>query len=157
MTTTTETSGFADTGQLMRLLGEQRELYRQLEQLAGGQRALITSESPEQLLNVLVQRQRVIDRLEGVTGRLKPYQQNWRAVRLGLSPEDGQRADQIVAEVNALLKGILEKDAADAELLAARKSSVGQTIRSLKRVRHAGVAYGGGAVASGSRIDWAGE
>jgi hypothetical protein len=99
----------------------------------------------------------VIDRLESVTGRLRPYQQNWRMVRSRLNPEDGQRADQIVAEVNTLLKNILEKDAADAELLAARKSSIGQAMRSNKTARHAGAAYGGGQPASGSRIDWMDE
>jgi len=154
MTVTPQTREFTDTDELMGLLSEQRELYRQLGQLACGQRALITGETPERLLGVLVQRQRVIDRLEGVTGRLRPYQQNWRQVRSRLSPEDGQRADQIVAEVNVLLKGILEKDAADAELLAARKSSVGQAMHAVRTARHAGAAYGGGASASGSRIDW---
>lgn len=157
MTTMPKTQETADAGELMGLLSEQCELYRQLGQLAGGQRALITGESPEQLLGVLVQRQRVIDRLESVTGRLRPYQQNWRSVRARLNPEDGRRADQIVAEVNALLKGILDKDAADAELLAARKSSIGQAMKSTKAARHAGAAYGGGQAASGSRIDWMGE
>lgn len=157
MTTMPKAQEAAESGELIDLLSEQRELYRQLGQLAGGQRALITGESPEQLLGVLVQRQRVIDRLENVTGRLRPYQQNWRAVRSRLSSEDGRRADQIVAEVNALLKAILEKDAADAELLAARKSSIGQAMESTKAARHAGAAYGGGQTASGSRIDWMGE
>ena len=157
MTTTPKTQEPTHADDLMGLLSEQRELYRQLGQLACGQRALITGESPERLLGVLVQRQRVIDRLEGVTGRLRPYQQNWRTVRSNLSAEDGQRADQIVAEVNGLLKGILEKDAADAELLAARKSSVGQAMHSVKTARHAGAAYGGGHQAAGSRIDWVDE
>lgn len=157
MTTMTQTRESADPGQLMGLLSEQRELYRQLGQLACGQRDLITGESPERLLGVLVQRQRVIDQLEGVTGRLRPYQQNWRSVRSNLSPEDGRRADQIVAEVNVLLKSILEKDAADAELLAARKSNAGQAMQSMKTARHAGTAYGGGQLASGSRIDWMDE
>jgi hypothetical protein len=157
MTLMTEMHESTNTSDLMGLLSEQRELYRQLGQLAGGQRALITGESPERLLGVLVQRQRVIDRLEDVTGRLRPYQRKWRSVRSSLSPEDGRRADQIVAEVNGLLKGILEKDAADAELLAARKSSVGQSLQSVKTARHAGTAYGGGQPASGSRIDWMDE
>ena len=146
-----------DAGELIGLLGEQRELYGQLGQLAHGQRALITGDSPERLLGVLGKRQGLIERLERLSEQLRPYQQNWRTVRPMLSPADGRRVDELVAEVNGLLKGIIEKDAADAELLAARKSDAAQGVHTMKSARQAGAAYGGGQAASGSRIDWTGE
>lgn len=146
-----------DSQELIALLSEQRDLYAQLRQLAGGQRELITGEAPERLLSVLVERQRIIDRLELLARRLRPYQQNWRSVRAGLSAEEGRRADALVAEVNALLKGILDADATDAELLAARKSETARNMQTTKAARYAGAAYGAGQAASGGQIDWTDE
>jgi len=146
-----------DSRELIDLLSEQRDLYVELRKLSGEQRALITGESPEQLLGVLVKRQRIIDRLDGLTRRLRPYQQEWRTVRAGLNPADGRRVDQLVAEVNTLLKGILEEDATDAELLAARKSDTARKMQTTKTARYAGAAYGAGQAVSGGRIDWTGE
>lgn len=136
------------------LLLEQRDLYRQLAGLAERQRALITGGQPEQLLAGLADRQRLVDRLTVTGNELKPYQANWRQFREGLAPDEATRIDRLVGEVNVLLSRILEKDAADAALLSARKSETGQAIGQLHAGRQAGAAYANSAPAS-SGMDWA--
>ena len=116
------------------LLLEQRDLYRQLAGLAD--------------------RQRLVDRLTVTGNELKPYQANWRQFREGLAPDEATRIDRLVGEVNVLLSRILEKDAADAALLSARKSETGQAIGQLHAGRQAGAAYANSAPAS-SGMDWA--
>lgn len=146
-----------NASELIALLSEQCGLYAQLRDLAVGQRSLITGDRPELLLGVLGERQRLIERLEALSGRLRPYQNDWRAVRSGLSASDGRRVDQLVAEVNALLKGILEKDAADAELLAARKSETALRVQSARAVRQAGAAYAASGDVPGGAREWTEE
>lgn len=157
MTTTSVCCERPDATELVALLSEQRDLYVRLGQLALGQRELITGDSPERLLGVLGERQRLIDRLEALNSRIRPYQANWRSVRAAMAPADGRRVDGLLAEVNTLLRGIIEKDAADAELLAARKSETARDMQAMKAARTAGAAYGGAAPVSGSQIDWTDE
>lgn len=144
-------------GELIALLSEQCSLYAQLGDLALGQRTLITGDRPELLLGVLGERQRLIDRLEALGGRLRPYLSEWRAVRAGLSAADARRVDQLVAEVNARLKSIIDKDAADAELLAARKSETARRVQSSRTVRQAGAAYAASGDATGAAREWTEE
>ncbi|GMV96246.1 MAG: hypothetical protein AMXMBFR83_06140 [Phycisphaerae bacterium] len=142
--------------EVIALLTEQCGLYAQLGQLSRGQRALITGESAEQLLAVLGERQRLIDRLEELGRRLRPFQRDWPAVRGAMSPSEGRRADELIARANGLLAGILQADAADAELLAARRGEAADGVTHVRSARKAGAAYAEGAASAGSRIDWTG-
>lgn len=135
------------------LLIEQRDLCRRLAGLAETQRALITGNEPERLLDVLASRQEILDRLTEVGRRLQPFQQNWRGVRAQLTGRDGQLADALVAEVNGLLQTILQKDEADGQLLSARKQATGDQVAEVSRGRAVGAAYAAAAGAGASR-DW---
>lgn len=126
---------------LIALLTEQRSLYSQLGALAGTQRDLITAGEPEQLLSVLGERQKLVDRLDALGGRMKPYLERWTTFRATLAPVEVLRVDRLLGEVNTMLAGILEKDKADAQLLAARKSSTAKAIEAVSVGRQAGAAY----------------
>ncbi len=139
----------------MALLSEQRELYRQLRRLADRQRAFITSNEPERLLAVLAERQQLIDRLQAVGQRLRPYQANWREIRGGMDEAQGRQMDGLVAEVNAILAGILQQDEADTALLSARKSETGRQIGVIQAGRQAGRAYAASyGTTTGTGADW---
>ncbi|GMU23630.1 MAG: hypothetical protein AMXMBFR13_37080 [Phycisphaerae bacterium] len=148
------TQDCSDARELIGLLTRQRDLYVRLGELSRSQRTLITADEPERLLDVLAQRQECIGAIETLARRLRAYQQNWRTVRLGLSEEDGCCVDRLVGQVNTLLAGILQQDAADAELLAVRKESVSQAISSVRTVRHAGAAYAASNDAGAPRGEW---
>jgi hypothetical protein len=143
--------------ELIAMLSEQRDLYRRLSNLADRQRGLITGDDPERLLEVLAERQKLIDRLMASARELAPYQENWTAVRGSLSSPEEERVDQIVSEMQGLLSGILETDQADADLLSARKGTTARAIESLKTGRQAGSAYAQSSVNHRQGADWADE
>ncbi len=159
MTTEQPTNGEGVTGAgadaIVALLTGQRDMYAELLALGRSQRALITGNEPERLLALLAQRQQLIDRLEMLAARLKPYQQDWSGWRSAMSDERGEQVDRLVTEVNALLGQILAMDTEDSQLLAARKSATGDEMQTLKLGRRAGAAYAVAAYSQASGTDWA--
>lgn len=145
------------TGRVLGLLLEQRNLCRKLGSLAERQRTLITGDEPEQLLSVLGDRQHVLDRIGLLSDQLRPYQQRWREVRAAMPEAHGRVADQLVAEVNTLLASILRNDEADAQLLAARKHSTADSMTQLKQSHLAGAAYARAGVGATSGVEWSDE
>ncbi len=135
------------------LLIEQRDLCRQLAGLSDAQRALITGNEPERLMQALASRQTLLDRMTAVGSRLQPYQQDWRAVRSTLNGEEARRADSLVAEVHTLLQQILQKDEEDGKLLSARKGATAGAMTDLRSRRQAGAAYSGTGAGGASR-EW---
>ena len=136
------------------LLSEQRDLYVRLRALTDSQHALITGDEPQRLLTVLGERQKLIDRLERLAQRMRPYRQQWPQMRSELTPAEAEQVDRLLGEVDALLAGILEKDKADTQLLAARKCSVGQAMATLKKGKQAGAAYAASAYQQQGSMDW---
>jgi FlgN protein len=146
-----------ETRDVIGLLTEQRDLCRQLKHFSERQTSLITGDNPEQLLAILADRQQLLDRLDVLARRLKPYQQNWREYRATLNNVDGAMADRLIGEVNTLLSAILEKDDADARLLAARKDVTARAITGLNHTKKAEAAYAATGNAGGSTVDWMDE
>ena len=145
-------TGVAD--EWLHLLSEQRDLYVRLGALTDSQRALITGDEPQRLLAVLGERQKLIDQLSCLAERMRPYRQRWPQMRSELTPSEADQVDQLLGEVDALLAGILEKDKADTQLLAARKSSVGQAMATLKTGKQAKAAYAAAAYQHQGSVDW---
>jgi len=137
------------------LLAEQRDLYMQLSQLTEKQRGLITGDEPERLLTLLAQRQQLIERLQTVGRRLKPYQANWRQVRGRLPESDGRRIDGLVGEINTLLAGIMKQDETDAALLSARKGETHRAIGTVQTGRQADRAYTATSSGHQEGMEWA--
>ncbi|MBP7933848.1 MAG: flagellar export chaperone FlgN [Phycisphaerae bacterium] len=146
-----------DSTTLIALLTEQRSLYSQLGELAGTQRGLITGGEPERLLSVLGERQKLVDRLDALGGRLRPYLEGWKAFRTTMTPADTLRVNRLLGEVNTMLTGILEKDKADAQLLAARKSCTAKAIETVTIGRQVGAAYVANAYQTRPSRDWSDE
>jgi len=146
----------ADRGsRVAELLGEQRDLYRELSRLSDKQRRFITGEEPGELLTVLVERQRLIDRLTGVGRELKPLLAGWQELRGRLDAGQARTIDGLVREVKVLLSEIMRKDEADSALLSARKSQTGRNIENLQAGRQAGAAYAASSSVSSHGADWA--
>ena len=154
MNDTNSTTSGVDGVQIAGLLIEQRDLYRALSRLTERQRNLITGDDPERLLTLLAERQQLIDKLQAISRRLRPFQANWRQIREGLGDEDGLKIDGLVGEIDSLLGEILKKDEADTALLSARKSEKGQAIGAIQAGRQAGRAYTAGAEQFRQGMDW---
>lgn len=143
--------------EVLNLLRQQRDLCVRLARLAEQQRQLITGDQPEQLLGVLASRQSLLEQLEAVASGLRPYQRAWRATRAQMDAATGSEADRLVAEVNTLLGDILRSDAADAELLSARRTATARQMAEVRQTRQAGHAYAAAAAVTGTAVDWTAE
>jgi hypothetical protein len=131
-----------DPQQLVKLLGEQRDLYLRLRDLSEQQRALIASDHPEQLLNLLRERQTLVGALARLNDQLAPFRKNWEGMYAGLPDDLRDQANNLLLEINGLLRVILRSDQEDSAMLNARKETVGQRIRDLTGGQAANNAYG---------------
>lgn len=139
---------------VIRLLGAQRDLYALLARLADRQRGLITGNESQQLLKVIAERQRVLSALGQIGERLKPFRERWQEVRGRMSPQERTTVDEVVADIQRQLAAIIEKDEKDVQLLAARKETATQSMKSIKRGREAGAAYAAAAAAATTGGEW---
>src|SRR3972149_5368942 len=143
------------TTEVIGLLTEQCGLYEQLAALSESQRHLITANEPEKLLTLLGDRQKLLDRVENLAARMRPYQKTWAQMRRNASSREALEVDRLLEKVNALLAAILEQDKADTQLLAARKSVTGQEMSTFKSTRAAGAAYVATAYGAAPQREWA--
>jgi hypothetical protein len=113
---------------LMRLLTEQRELYRGLEALSQRQRSSITGDRPEALLDVLTQRQRIILALGRVNEQLAPYRERWAEAYAQLSESARRQAAALLDEINSTLRTILLADHEDGAMLSVRRQTLSREL-----------------------------
>lgn len=132
----------AEAGRVLALLERQRDLYRRLKDLAARQRQVVTAQEPEQLLEVLAERQKYVHALSGVNEELRPIRDRWPAIHARMTPGQQERATAVLQDVQRTLAEILEGDEQDARLLSARMSTIRQETLGLAACSRAHAAYG---------------
>lgn len=132
-----------DLPRLVELLTRQRDLYRHLHQLSASQSPLVDAGSAEQLLDVLAQRQRLIDELAAVNEELGPYRQNWARVWPRVPDEERGGLSELLKDVDTLLQNILKQDERDRMKLQQSRDRVGAELSKVKHTSAAVRAYGG--------------
>lgn len=142
-------STWMDPQRLLRLLGEQRELYSKLKDLSARQRGLVSGDEPEKLLQLLAERQGLVMRLAHLNQEFAPFRRNWQAVYDQLPPESQRQASGSLEEINEMLRFILQADQQDGALLAARKQSVANSLSELSGGRAVHAAYSRGPATGG--------
>ncbi len=141
-----------ETGnRLIELLGQQRVLYRQLQELSGRQSDLIDGNDPEKLLRVLASRHRLIDQLRTIDKELDPIRVQWQEVSGYLPAEKLAQTQQLVDGVQKILGDILARDARDSQALEKQRGSVTQNIRGAVQGKKMNQAYSQPAHRDGSR------
>ena len=103
---------------------------------------------------MLSERQRLIGRIEQVARRLGPYKADWAGVRAALDEGQGPQAEQLLAEADGLLAAVLEKDEADARLLARRKEATARAAGVTRAAQQVGAAYAAQMGSQGSGTEW---
>lgn len=126
---------------LIGYLTEQRDLYRKLQDLSDRQRDLIAGDRPEQLLNILRDRQMLVTALAKVNEKLGPYRRNWRSIYETLPDDDKRTASALLEEINGKLQVILKTDQEDQALLSARKQAVARSLNDVSGGQNANAAY----------------
>ena len=130
-----------DGAGLLALLKRQHELYQQLKQLSDDQMKLIAQGQTDALLNVLSQRQAVIETLGRVSDDLSPYRENWESLTHSLADEERQLARELVDKVDTMLAGILDQDDQARTHLQAAQQAIGQEIQQTTQAGSAINAY----------------
>ena len=149
------TSQVASDG-LIALLREQRDLYLKLKELSERQRAMISGDRPEQLLNILRDRQNLVSALAKVNEKLSPFRRNWQEIYEKLPEASRDTAQALLDEINGMLQIILRTDQEDQALLSARKQAVARSLSNVSDGRTANAAYARNARAGGGSTDFQG-
>jgi hypothetical protein len=143
---------------LIKLLREQRDLYRRLQDLSERQRNLISGDRPELLLNVLRDRQTLVIALAKVNEQLSPYRRNWQSVYESLPEVTRHTAAGLLDEIDGMHQGIVKTDEEDQALLSARKQTVAHSLNDVSGGRLANTAYArhGGSAGQAGAADMTG-
>lgn len=127
--------------ELVQLLEHQRVLFSRLRVLADRQKALVVQDDPQPLLELLSERQRLVDGLVGLNGRLGPYRTRWTAIYSGLDEPDRRMIAELLEESNTALSSILQSDTNDTQTLQARRHDMVNRMDALENQSRAATAY----------------
>jgi hypothetical protein len=133
--------------QVILALGEQVECYRRLLKLSQVQRDYVQQSQTEQLLDVLMRRQEVMERINELEGVIRAARKQWGAYLLHLEDGERERAQGLMDETRALLEQIMAADRDDVLVLQQQKLNVGRQINQASNARqvnrnYAVAAYG---------------
>jgi hypothetical protein len=156
MIATADAEAHQDADALAGLVARQRDLYVRLNAQAERQSALITGNEPERLLELLGERQRLIEELSSLNEEMRPYRKNWPALRRTVSARQAQHIEGLLGEVQSLLTRIMAQDEKDAQLLAARRTATAEAMSGVRSGRQAGRAYVASAESESGR-EWTEE
>lgn len=136
------------------LLAEQYGLFLKLEQLSGRQSGLIKQDLTDELLEVLAERQVLVDQIMNVSAQLDPWRGNWSEFINSLDGQVRQRVRERVDAVSGVAQKVAERDEADRLLLEQRKGAIAAELGQVDRGRSAMSAYsaGGPRAESGPRF-----
>lgn len=128
---------------LLGLLDRQRQLYRDLQVLVERQADLVTAGNPDGLLQLLGQRQSLLEEVKRTNDALLPFRQRWNAICQMLDEPQRAAATAAINEINERLQTIMQRDQKDSEMLQLRYRKTGQELQAA-RVGHSAIrAYGG--------------
>lgn len=133
---------------LARVLDEQCRLYEQLDELSQHQSVCVESGETELLLDVLAQRQGVVEQVTEVNGLLEPFVSRWETLSEALDDAQRDALRSKLARLDDLVDRITKRDESDRIKLEQQKGQVAQELGSAVRQRNAAAAYGRGTPAN---------
>jgi hypothetical protein len=126
------------------LLRQQQELFTSLDALSIQQAELIESAQTDRLLEVLAERQVLIDAIARLNIDIEPWRARWSEFISALSEAERQHIRQCVEAVAALAERIAARDDRDRSLMEARKGAIAAELGNINRGRGAMAAYSSG-------------
>ena len=132
-----------EASEVLGLLQQQRDLYRELKSHSDQQDELIATGATDRLLSLLAQRQKLVDGLGQVSASLAPYRSRIASIADQASGDIGDQMRSMVEEVRGLLESIIDQDEQGKTQLAAARDKVGGQIRQAAGAVAATGAYGG--------------
>ena len=137
----------ATTDAIIEALHGQVDCYRRLSKLAALQHDHVQQGRTEQLLEVLGQRQEVLDGLAALERVVAPAKKHWQRYVASLPTGARAEAEDLLAETRRLLEAITAADCNDVLVLQQRKLNLGRQINQASSARqvnrtYAAAAYG---------------
>jgi len=93
--------------ELLFLLKQQRYLYHQLKTLTDRQRQLAGTNSPELLLEVILGRRKLVEKLRELDDKLRPIKAHWHKLSSQVRPEHKAQARKMVNQIQEIISQIL--------------------------------------------------
>lgn len=129
---------------LRRALGTLRSAQVELEDLLPRQAGLIETGDAEGLLQLLGERQAVIERLQKAGDGFEPFRSRWDELMTALGDRERDEMQTSLREVTDSMARLAERDAADRARLEELRRSIVEELSGVQRGRSAVAAYGGG-------------
>jgi chorismate-pyruvate lyase len=136
-----ETRQHHDASRLVSLLKHQRTLYRRLRLLADRQNALVAQSDAQPLLELLADRQRLVDGLVGLSEKMAPYRRNWTSTYAMLDEPTRKVVAGLLEEANSALGSVLQSDNRDTATLAAKRQDFADRLTTAETGSRASAAY----------------
>jgi hypothetical protein len=118
-------AGELPDGGLLAALKKQLECLVSLGKLAENQRDFIQQDRTEELLALLLERQKVVEELARLEDTIGPMRRNWQVHAGAFPPAAREWAEGAFAEAKARLGKINESDQHDTFILQQRKHQIG--------------------------------
>lgn len=131
--------------ELLNALKQQTECYERLVKLAAQQHVHVQNAQTEQLLEVLSQRQEILNKVSELEQQLAPARQNWSQYLSSLGPAEAALGEQLLARSRQLLEQITAADREDALMLQQRKLNLGKQIGHVRAAGQVNRTYAAGA------------
>jgi len=135
------------TDSIVQALEDQVGCYRRLAKLAELQHSHVQQNQTEALLDVLRNRQTLLEQISALESLIAPAKSEWSSFVLRMDPAGRARAESLLAETRSLLEQITAADQQDALILQQRKLNLGRQINQAAAARqvnrsYAAAAYG---------------
>ena len=139
---------------VLEALAGQLGWYRRLCKLAELQHEHVRQGRTEQLLDLLKDRQQVLEQIADFERRIGPVKRQWTQYLSTLNGTDRAEAESMLSETRRLLEEITSADKDDALVLQQRKLNLGRQINQTAAARQFNRAYSAAAYGAGpSRMD----
>jgi predicted DNA-binding helix-hairpin-helix protein len=116
--------------------------YEKLKELAERQRLLISRGQSEALLEILAERQKLVNGLSDINRHMAGVRRDWDEIKAQMTEPQRSEAESLVTQVGQALQHILASDEADSQTLSNRRDQVGQSLTALRTKGVAATAYG---------------
>ena len=125
----------------VRIFRTRRECSAALLEQSRRQRTLIRSENYEQLLEVLGEKQALLNRLGAIGNQHPDLIAQWRRYREAAGEETRQTCEQLLAEAETMLAELLNEETASTDELIVRRDSTQRDLHDLAQSGRVHEAY----------------
>lgn len=126
---------------LLDLLRRQRAVYEHIQANQARQPRVNTEGEAEQLLSLLHDRRKLVDRAQALHAELEPFRQQWDSFCAGLSPDQRATLDALLQDVAAMQRAVIEQDAVTVQSLERQRDQLGAEQRQAQGASRAVAAY----------------